>query len=109
MTPERWKNIKDEIRDSFEVLDSGSYHEDEEGGIDTEFIEFKGPLGLMRLEFIAKPIVLDKKTTFSRRIGSETKVEYIYSEEEKSHKFKIYKWNDETDDWEEVDQKHFTL
>ncbi|MCX6796769.1 MAG: hypothetical protein NTW06_04740, partial [Candidatus Falkowbacteria bacterium] len=76
MQPEKWTMIKGNIKDNFKVEDEGSEHLDEDGGIDIEFIEFHGPLGRMRLEYISQPVVIDKKTTYSRRIGSETKVDY---------------------------------
>lgn len=78
------------------------------GGIDIDFIIFKGPLGMMKLEFITKPAILDKKTTYSRRIGSETKVDYIYSDTEKSSKFIAYKWNEDQEAWVEIDSKSFS-
>lgn len=106
MLPEKWENVVGNIKDNFTINDEGKSHIDEEGGVDIEFIEFEGPLGLMRLEFISRPVVLDKKTIYSRRIGSDTKVDYVYSETEKSHKLIIYKWDDNENDWLEVDDKN---
>ena len=104
---EKWKNILGNIKDKFEVQDEGKLHLDEEGGIDIEYIEFQGPLGRMRLEHITKPIILDKKTTYSKRIGSETKIDYVYSEEEKSQKMNAYKWDEAQDDWIEMEAGSF--
>ena len=95
------------IKDNFPVEDDGNTHIDEEGGIDIEFIVFKGPLGRMRLEFITKPVVIDKKTTYSRRIGSETAIEYVYSEEEMVHKLIAYKWEENREEWTEIDAGTF--
>ena len=105
MNTEKWKDLLDNIKDNFPVDDEGSEHLEEEGGVDIEYIVFNGPLGRTRLEYIIKPVILDKKTTYSRRIGSETKVDYIYSQDEKSHKLVVYKWNDE--DWAEIDGSMF--
>jgi|SRR3989339_2240419 len=102
MMPEKWETTKNNIKDNFDVLDEGSSHMDEEGGIDIEYIVFDGPLGRMRLEFISKPVIMDKKTTYSKRIGSETAVEYVYSADEKSYKLIVYKWNDSQGEWTEV-------
>lgn len=107
MQPEKWVSIVGNIKDKFPVKEEGKEHFDDEGGVDLEFIEFEGPLGLMRLEHICRPIVLDKKTTYSRRIGSETKVDYVYSETEKSYVLNVYKWDDSQDDWVEVDGAMF--
>ena len=107
MTPEKWEKISGNIKDNFDVTDHGRTHVDDEGGLDIDYIEFNGPLGRMRLEFIMKPVILDKKTTYSRRIGSETKVDYVYSDTEKQHILQAYKWDDEKDDWIEIEADAF--
>lgn len=103
MTKEKWQDILGNIKDNFEILDEGLEHIDDEGGVDVEFVEFRGPLGRMRLEFVAKPVVLDKKTNYSKRIGSETAVKYIYSEDEKTYRFSAYKWDEDDEEWVEVE------
>ncbi len=107
MTKEKWQEIVGKVKDSFELEDEGGEHLEDEGGVDIEYIIFTGPLGRMRLEFITKPVILDKKTTYSRRIGSETAVDYIYSETEKSEKLNAYKWNDTINDWQEIEAGSF--
>lgn len=107
MMPEKWKTILGNIKDNFSVEDEGNFHIDEDGGVDIEYIEFNGPMGKIRLEFIIKPVILDKKTIYSNRIGSETKVNYVYSEDEKSHTLMAYKWSEESDDWEEMAANSF--
>ena len=107
MNLEKWTNVVGQIKDNFEVLDQGQEHLDEEGGIDIEFIIFNGPLGKMRLEFVSKPVILDKKTNYSRRIGSETAVNYIYSEDEKSCQLIAYKWDESQNDWMEIENNMF--
>ena len=107
MTIEKWEKTIDNIKDNFNVEEHGSRHEDDMGGIDIEFIIFKGPLGRMKLELVTKPVVLDKKTTYSNRIGSETKVDYIYSDTEKSNKFIAYKWDESQEIWDEINAGAF--
>jgi hypothetical protein len=109
MNLEKWQKILGNIKDNFDFQEEGSEHIDEDGGIDVQFIEFKGPLGLMRLEMVIRPVVLDKKTTYSNRIGSETKVDYIYSPDEKSYKLNIFRWDEGIDSWAEVDSKNFNF
>jgi len=106
MQPEKWELIKGNIKDNFKVELEGKEHIDEEGGIEIEYIEFLGPLGKMRLEYVSKPIVLDRKTTYSRRIGSETKIDYVYGEE-RSYKLEAYKWNDRDETWVEIEGAAF--
>lgn len=107
MTPERWKDICGNIKDKFQIEEEGSEHIPEEGGIDIEYLVFKSPLGLMRLEHVTKPVILDKKTTYSKRIGSETKIDYIYSQDEKSSSLIAYKWDEAQSDWLEIDSGSF--
>ena len=108
MAPEKWESIIGNIKDKFSVLDEGKEHIDDEGGVDIYYIEFEGPLGRIRLEFVQKPVILDKKTIYSKRIGSETKVDYIYSETEKSAKMTAYKWSEDNDEWQEINQDIFS-
>ncbi len=107
MTPEKWTNTVNNIKDKFPVKNEGELSIDEEGGIEIKFIEFDGPIGRMRLEFVSRPVIIDKKTNFSKRIGSETQVTYVYSNEERSHKLIAYKWNDYENDWEEIEAGTF--
>ena len=107
MQAEKWKQVMGQIKDTLPVLGEGQQHLDDEGGVDIEFIEFTGPIGKMRLEFVSKPAILDKKTHYSNRIGSETKIDYIYSDTEKSQIMTAYKWDEAEDDWIEVDASMF--
>ena len=107
MTPERWQDIVGNIKDNFTVEDEGSEHIDDEGGVEVKYVIFLGPLGRMRLEFITKPVILDKKTSYSKRIGSETKVDYVYSPDERSYLLKVYKWDEAQEEWVEVEGSNF--
>ncbi|MFH1523153.1 MAG: hypothetical protein ABIE43_05055 [Patescibacteria group bacterium] len=107
MTAEKWQDIINNIKDNFKAEDEGKEHLEDEGGVDIEYIVFQGPIGKIRLEFITKPIVLDKKMTYSKRIGSETKVDYVYSETEKSNKLMAYKWDEDNENWVEIEAGKF--
>jgi len=102
MTEEKWHEIVGQIKDEFKVLENQTK---ELGYIpgNIEYIIFNGPVGKMKLEFMTKPLVLDKKGLGSRRIGSQTKVEYIYSDTEKVHTFKAYKWDEAANEWLEME------
>ncbi len=104
MTDEKWESIIAQIKDNFEVLDQRTEDlSDEAGpGSSVEIIEFKGPLGRIKLERTTKPLVIDKKTIGSRRIGSQTTVEYIYSDTEKIHKFNAYRFDPNNEVWVEM-------
>lgn len=114
MTKEKWQNTIGKIDDNFGIKDKRT--EEEEIGQDAkgeavfekrEIVEFDGPLGKMKLELVSRPIVLDKKTSFSRRIGSGVDVKYVFSDSETSTKFKAFKWNKESKDWDEIDGSIF--
>jgi len=102
MSPEKWQTILGQIKDNFEVVEEGAYKEDEEGGKEIEFIVFFSPIGKVKLEFITKPAVIDRKVIYSNRIGSQTQVEYIYSPDEKVFKLAAYQWDDDLDEWQEI-------
>ena len=105
MNQEKWLNIKAMVDENFGITDQGkSALPEGQGPGELEFIEFNGPMGKMKLEFIIRPLVLGKKTQFSRRVGSKTKVDYVYSETEKTYKFNAYKWDESADDWRNIDK-----
>lgn len=110
MTDERWQDILGHIQDKFEVLD----HRTEalaadEGSGSVETIEFNGPLGRMKLERTTRPRILGKKTIGSRRIGSDTTVEYLYSDTETTHQFGAYRWNEDDQTWVEMAKDSSTM
>ena len=109
MTPEKWDNLVGQVKDNFSVEEHDSYHLEENGGTDVDYIIFSSPLGRTKLEFISKPVVLDKKTNYSRRIGSDVNVEFVYSQEEKTYTMKAYQWNREEEEWTEIDPANFQL
>ncbi len=68
-----------------------------------ERIEFTGPLGQMKLELTVKPRVLDKKTLYSNRAGSDMRVDYVYSPDETVQFMKAYKWDNNDEVWVEIE------
>ena len=102
MQPDKWQQIKGQIQDTFkEVKVTKEVLSEPERG-EIEVLSFDGPLGKMRVEYITRPVVTDKKTHGSRRIGSDTAVEYVYSEDEFSHQLKVYRWDEAQEDWVEI-------
>lgn len=103
MTKDRWLEIKDLINEKFGIIDQDTDLYDEQGGVNVEWLEFKGPLGRMRLEYETKPVIIDKKSHGSNRMGSEATIQYIYSPTEFTTKLYAYRFNDAQDDWQEID------
>ncbi len=103
MTDERWQEVLGHIKDNFQVLTLETHDLPEEDGRGViEIVEFIGPVGKMKLERTSQPLVTDKRTIGSKRIGSQTTVEYIYSPTEKVHKLKAFRWSDSDSGWVEV-------
>lgn len=102
---EKWQQIKGQIQDAFSdaVIEKETLPEPEKGS--KEMVFFTGPLGKMKLELITRPVVLDKVTHGSRRIGSEAAVEYIYSDEEFTHQLKIFRQDLESGEWVEMESQ----
>jgi len=107
MLPEKWRDVVGRIKDSFDISDTGKIELEEEGGMVIEFVEFVSPMGKTRLEFVKKPVIVDKITNYSKRIGSETGVKYVYSKDEFSHVMVAYKWDEVSSDWVEMEGNMF--
>lgn len=105
MIPEKWEQIKGQILDGFKDAEIMAEKSAEPEIGEKEIIFFTGPLGKMKLEYITRPAVLDRVTHGSRRMGSQAEVEYVYSETEKTHQLKAFKWDESQDDWVEIDLK----
>ncbi len=101
MTYEHWLDLKNKTKNQFKILEEG---EDflEPGPGTKEFIEFLGPAGKTRLELVKKPVVLDKKIHYSKRIGSSTSVEYVYDQHEQTLTLHVYIWNEVGQVWQEL-------
>ncbi len=106
MHPDKWPEIKEKILKNFAVLDQ-RLEENKETRETKEIIEFNGPLGKMKLEWLTKPKVLDKKTHYSNRIGGEVTVDYVYSPSETVHTLKVYRWDQLNSDWTELEADKF--
>lgn len=101
MDDEKWHDLVDRIELRLKVFEKKT-ETAEEGRAQIESVVFQGPEGKMKLQRSSKPLVIDKKVQYSRRIGSHRSVEYVYSPTEKVHRVQLFKWSDVDNDWEEV-------
>jgi len=101
MIQEKWLEIKEKIKSNFQVLNEYKT-KNEERQEDIEAIEFNGPMGKMKVEWLNRPKIIGKKTQYSNRIGSSVSVDYVYSQDEVTNTFKVYQWNTFNDDWQEI-------
>lgn len=102
MREDKWIDTKAMIKQKFTVLNEGK--EDIEGipNAYCEFLEFNGPQGRIRLEYIVKPAVLDKRTVYSKLGKTAGAVKYTYSQDDFVRRLEAYKWDEGKGDWEEI-------
>ncbi len=104
MTRDRWLDTITSIVDRFPVLDRGQQPLDGEPGT-VDYIEFTGPTGDIRLEFVTRPRIMGKKAHGGRRVGTAASVSYEYSADEEVHELSaLRKVNGQ---WEEIDSSAF--
>jgi len=102
MHEKKWDALLDKIEKLFGFLDH-EIEEIPERQMTIETAVFDGASGRMKLERTVKPLLLEKKVTFSKRIGSESDVEYIYSEDETVDIVKFYKWDKLRHEWKQIE------
>lgn len=102
MTDEKWLETVGKIKEKFQVLEEGREDLPDIPRAFVQFIVFESPIGRVKLERLTQPVVLDKKTIYSKLAGTASKVNYIYSETETFSKLKVFKWNEAQNDWEEI-------
>lgn len=99
MTEERWQDLKQRLTTLGTILET--YEEDLNPGT-AEVIEFEGPQGILKISYHRKPKVLDKKTSYSNRVGSAVSVSYTYSKDEQVRFVKVERWDEAKEEWRPV-------
>jgi len=112
MTTEKWDDIKTMIQDKFEVLENKVEPVELKTGLDEkqkigdkQVLIFISPMGKVKLEFATKPVILDKKEHYSKRMGIASKTEYVLSEDEFTHRLDAYL--EKEGEWEKIDPTTF--
>ena len=102
MTEDKWQDILEKIKTQFEILNDEveDHHEIPNGKVHT--VIFNSPMGRVKVIRTLTPKVLDKKTVYSARAGSDMKVQYEYSKDEMVSRLQAFKWNELVDDWENI-------
>ncbi len=102
MTEEKWQALLKRIKMEFENIEEGKddFHDDDLPFGYVEWVVFQNKLGRFRLERTITPRVLEKKTIYSHRGGSET-VQKIYSDTEMVAELDAYRWDDDKQIWEQ--------
>ena len=108
MNDEKWENLIDVIELKFGKLErqfNKTISTDNMGheiNHEEEWVEFTTELGKMKVSRITRPLIIDKKYHYNRSSAGMGQVEYILSEDEKSQKIVIYKWDIISRDWVEI-------
>lgn len=112
MTSEKWNDIKTMIQDKFELLEDKTEPYEMKVGLDEtqkvgdkEVIVFNSPMGKVKLEYITKPVIIDKKEHYNKRMGTASKTEYILSEDEFVQRMDAYL--EKNGEWQKIDPSSF--
>lgn len=108
MNIERFEEIREMVNKNFKVTNSGFFELDDMPG-EGEYLEFEGPVGLMRLEGITKPVIENTEMITTKRTGVAAQEKYIYSKDQKVFTFKAYKWDNVDEDWVKIDLEDFQI
>lgn len=113
MDDEKWFDLKERIKSKFEILEDKT----EEITIKTEeglkkigtrdILICQSPLGKIKLERTNKPVILDKKIFYHRK-KEGSRVEYIYSDTEWTHRLTAYRWDEKEGEWQKINPSSFT-
>ena len=98
----KWEELVDKIQKLFGFIDHTT-EEYPERHMTVETVVFNGASGRMKLERTVKPLVLEKKASYSKRIGGEVTFEYVLSEDEFVDTVKLYRWDRISREWRPVD------
>jgi hypothetical protein len=110
MTREKWLEILEKTKRQFgvEAERKGPLGENIPG--EKWVVEFRaGEVGKIKMEWVEKPKLKEVKTIYSNRIGSSTKMENIYDEDEKTNYLNVFKWNDRDEVWEKISTEFINL
>jgi len=102
MNDQRWEEVLKRLDRLFGDLEFDEV-EDEETRTVVESVVWNSPQGRLKLTRTTRPLVIDKKTHYSSRIGGGTHVEFVYSETETTSRVRLYRWEEPAGSWEEID------
>ena len=102
MHQRKWEELLDKVEKMFGFLEH-EIEEYPERRMTVETAIFDGASGRIKLERTVKPLVLDTKTTYSKRIGGEVTTEYVLSDDEFVDTVRFYRWNRLAREWEQID------
>ena len=108
MNAELWGDILDRLEEQYGKLDVEKLSETREDDTGQKLtseikrVEFDSAQGKMRVELVTAPMILDKKTHYTHTAGARANVEYVLSDTEKTQRIRAYRYDEDTDDWIEI-------
>lgn len=105
MTNDIWGDTLEKIKSKFEIL-TEEKTDLEDGPGQVHRLIFESPVGKVKLERIQRPRVLDKKTSYTRRTGSDVQIEYTYDDNDILDYVKAYRSMPD-DEWQEIEIEKF--
>lgn len=115
MKQEKWEEIINTIKDKFEILEEKTEPLEMKIDVDKkiktgnkEIIVFISPIGKIKLEYIVKPVITDKKELYSKRAGTSARTEYTFSDTEFVRRMEAFKYQSADKSWQKIDANSFT-
>lgn len=111
MTDDKWEDLKDSVREKFEVLEEKNELDIMTDDIGNEIkgekdiIIFNSPMGKMMVTKTKRPVILDKKSHYHKTQAGKALTEYIVSDTEFTNKIEAFTWDDIAQDWKEIDTR----
>lgn len=112
MTEDKWLNIKSMVKDKFDSVEEKIEPIVRKIGLtdsqnigQKEVLIFDSEIGKVKLEYLVKPVILEKKEHYSKRMGSSAQTQYILSDTEFTRRMDAYIWKN--DGWEKIDSSSF--
>ncbi len=102
MHDEKWYYLLEEVERKFGIEEKKT-EEVPHKRMTIETAIFNGASGRLKLERTTRAVVLERQVKFSKRIGGDSSEQYVYSDTEKTHRVALYRWDEETGVWEEID------
>lgn len=110
MTREKWLQTLEKIKRQFPNVSERQESLGEDVPGERWLVEFTAPgLGKIKMEWVEKPRLKEVKTTYAKRIGSVTKINNVYDDQEIVNYLNIFKWNEQEQAWEKMSNEFINL
>lgn len=98
----KWDDLIDKIERMFGFVEhtTESYPERR---MTVETAVFDGASGRIKLERTVKPLVLDQKTSYSKRAGGEVMTDYVLSDDEYVDIVRFFRWDRLAREWKQIE------